>query len=142
MSLNGPTPKNRPCGPCSTKELSEAVRGFVPVGLASLSDRLGNIVVQLPVTVLVAKFGGLRESGDLRLTVAWHPKATARPLRASCTMNYDDAIPAFSSLSVAETETLLPMNDGPGLHRAMLWDDEHRVLRQLRGQATGEARRA
>jgi hypothetical protein len=57
-------------------------------------------------------------------------------------MNYDDAIPAFSSLSVAETETLLPMNDGPGLHRATLWDDEHRVLRQLRGQATGEARRA
>jgi hypothetical protein len=54
------------------------VRGLVPVGLASLSDRLGNIVVRLPVTVLVAKFGGLRESGDLR------SHGTRRRLRARC----------------------------------------------------------
>jgi hypothetical protein len=114
--------------PPRLQELSEAIRQFVPIGLASLSDRLGNIVVQLPVAVLMSKFAELRASGDFTLTVSWHPKASPRPLRASCIMNYDDAIPAFNSATVQATETVLPMHDGPGLHRGTLWDDENRVL--------------
>lgn len=114
--------------PPRLQELSEQVRAFVPVGLASLSDRLGNITVQLPVTVFISKFAELKASGDFTLTLAWHQRATPRPLRAFCTMAYDDAIPAFSSVSVQGTETLLPMLDGQGLHRGALWDDEHRVL--------------
>jgi hypothetical protein len=114
--------------PPRLQELSEAVRAFVPIGLASLSDRLGNIVVQLPVTVLIAKFGELRASGDFTISTAWHPRAAPRLLRASCAMEYDDAIPAFSSVSVQGAETLLPMHDGQGLHRGVLWDDENRIL--------------
>ncbi len=120
--------------PPRLQELSEAVRGSVPIGLASLSDRLGNIAVQLPVTVLISKFAELKASGDFTLTLAWHQRATPRPLRASCTMAYDDAIPAFSSVGVQETETLLPMHDGQGLHRGALWDDEHRVLLAATGE--------
>jgi len=114
--------------PPRLQALSEAIREFVPVGLASLSDRLGNIVVQLPVTVLMSKFTELRASGDFTLTIAWHPKASPRPLRASCIMDYDDAIPAFSSVTVQGSETLLPMHDGQGLHHGALWDDENRIL--------------
>ena len=114
--------------PPRLQELSEAVRAFVPLSLASLSDRLGNIVLQLPVTVLIAKFGELRVSGDFTLSISWHPKATARPLPATCAMEYDEAIPAFNSVSVEGPETLLPMHDGQGLHRCILWDDENHVL--------------
>ncbi|MDE2284693.1 MAG: hypothetical protein KGK33_08785 [Hyphomicrobiales bacterium] len=114
--------------PPRLQELSEAVRAFVPIGLASLSDRLGNMVVQFPVTVLIAKFAQLKASGDFALTIAWHPKAAPRTLRASCRMNYDDAVPAFIAVNVEGTETLLPMHDGNGLHRGVLWDDANRVL--------------
>jgi hypothetical protein len=114
--------------PPRLQELSEAVRAFVPLGLASLSDRLGNIIVQLPITVLIAKFAELRASADFTLSTAWHPRATSRPLRASCAMEYDKAIPAFNSVSVEGPETLLPMHDGQGLHRGILWDDENRIL--------------
>jgi hypothetical protein len=114
--------------PPRLQELSEAVRAFVPIGLASLSDRLGNVVLQLPITVLIAKFAELRASGDFTLSTAWHPRATARPLRASCAMEYDKAIPAFNSVIVQGAETLLPMHDGQGLHRGVLWDDENRIL--------------
>jgi len=114
--------------PPRLQELSEAVRAFVPIGLASLSDRLGNVILQLPVTVLIAKFAELRVSGDFTLSTAWHPSATARPLRASCAMDYDNAIPAFNSVSVQGAETLLPMRDGQGMHRGVLWDDENRIL--------------
>jgi hypothetical protein len=114
--------------PPRLQELSEAVRALVPIGLASLSDRLGNIVVQLPITILIAKFAELRASADFTLSTAWHPRATPRPLRASCAMEYDKAIPAFNSVSVEGPETLLPMHDGQGLHRGILWDDENRIL--------------
>jgi hypothetical protein len=114
--------------PPRLQELSEAVRAFVPISLASLSDRLGSIIVQLPITVLIAKFAELRVSGDFTLSTAWHPRATPRPLRASCAMEYDKAIPAFNSVSVEGPETSLPMHDGQGLHRGVLWDDENSIL--------------
>ena len=120
--------------PPRLQELSEAVRTFVPIGLASLSDRLGNIIVQLPITVLIAKFAELRASGDFTLSTAWHPKATPRPLRASCAMEYDKVIPAFNSVSVEGPETLLPMHDGQGLHRGVLWDDENSIMLAATGE--------
>lgn len=122
--------------PPRLQDLSEAVRAFVPIGLASLSDRLGNIIVQLPITVLIAKFAELRASGNFTLSTAWHPRTTARPLRASCAMDYDKAIPAFNSAIVKGPETLLPMNDGQGLHRGVLWDDENRILLSATGDMT------
>jgi hypothetical protein len=50
--------------PPALRQLAEAIRPHVPIGLDGLSDRLGNIVVQLPVAVLTAKFGQMRVSGD------------------------------------------------------------------------------
>ena len=110
------------------QDLSETVQAHVPIRLASLSDRLGNIVLQLPVNVLMTKFGEMRDSADSAITTAWHPKATARPIRAVVETDYDDAITGFNSQPVAAPETLLPMQDGPGLRRHALWDDENRVL--------------
>jgi hypothetical protein len=110
------------------QELSEAVRVYAPIGLGSLSDRLGNLVVQLPITVLMSKFGEMRESGDITVAVAWHLQAEPRPLRATCELDFDDAISGFNSRPVHEALTLLPMQDGQGLHRGVLWDDENRVL--------------
>ena len=110
------------------QELSQAVRAFAPLGLASLSDRLGNIVVQLPVTVLIAKFGQRSASGDMLVTIGWHPKAEPRPLRASCELKYDGAISAYMSASAVAPQTPLPMSDARGLHRGAVWDDGHRIL--------------
>ena len=61
-------------------ELSQKVHAFVPMDIDGLSDRLGNIVFQLPVTVIST---GVRGSpiGDQSIRIAWHEKATPRPLR-------------------------------------------------------------
>lgn len=114
--------------PPRLQELSEAVREYVPIGLASLSDRLGNIAVQLPITILMAKFGEMRVSGDFTVNIAWHSKATPRVLRAICEMEYEGAISGFNSRPIQGPETLLPMQDAQGLHRAVVWDDDNRVL--------------
>jgi hypothetical protein len=114
--------------PARLKELSDEIHTYVPIGLASLSDRLGNIVVQLPVTVLIAKFGEMRVSGDFTVTIAWHLKATPRPLRSICEMEYDRAISGFNSRPILGRETLLPMQDGQGMHRGVVWDDENHIV--------------
>jgi hypothetical protein len=110
------------------QKLSEAIRPFVPIGLDGLSDRLGNIVVQLPVTVLIAKFGQIRTSSDFTVTIGWHPRAIERQLRATCEKQHDHVISEFMSASIGQPDTLLPMHGGQGLHRAMVWDDQNRVL--------------
>jgi hypothetical protein len=96
------------------QELSEAIQAHVPIGLASLSDRFGNIIVQFPVTVLMAKFGEMRESGASITEVAWHPKSMPRALRVTCEADYDGSTTAFNSRPFEEPNTLLPMVDGEG----------------------------
>lgn len=115
--------------PLKLQTLSELVNRFVPIGIDGLSDRLGNIVVQLPIAVLIAKFGQMRETQDFTVTIAWHPKATPRPLRATCEKQFDHAISEFiSAPTTTEPETLLPVRGGEGLHKAVVWDDQNRVL--------------
>lgn len=110
------------------QELSEAVRAYVPIGLGSLSDRLGNIAVQLPITILIANFGEMRVSGDFTVTIAWHLKATPRALRATCEMEYDATISGYRSANIRARETLLPIQHGQGMHRGVVWDDENNIL--------------
>jgi hypothetical protein len=114
--------------PPTLQELSDAIRPYVPIGLAGISDRLGNIVVQLPVTVLIAKFGQMQTSGDFRVTIGWHPNAILRPLRATCEKEYDHTISDFMSANAQTPETLLPMQGGQGMHHGVVWDDQNRVL--------------
>ncbi len=114
--------------PRRLQELSDAVRKCVPIGLAGLSDRLGNIVVQLPVTALIAKFKRLPGSGYFAVELAWHRKATPRPLRATCAVEFDSAISGYVSCTVQAPETPLPMLPGQGLHRGIIWDDQHQIV--------------
>src|SRR5208282_2074142 len=76
----------------------------------------------------IARFAQVQGSGDFTLSTTWNPQAPPRPLRASCAMPFDDVISAFRSVPAEQTETLLPMYDGQGLHRGILWDDAHGVL--------------
>jgi hypothetical protein len=77
------------------QELSEAIQRRVPIKLASLSDRLGNVVIQLPVTLIIGRFGRNRLTGASIITLRWHPKATPRPLPI-----YQDASDAKHGIKV------------------------------------------
>ena len=59
--------------PPALQELSEHLQKVTPIRLASLSDRLGNIAFQIPVTTLTATFAHQRLSGDVVVSLGWHP---------------------------------------------------------------------
>jgi len=107
--------------------LSDAIHDHVPIRLASLSDRLGNIIVQLPVTVLMTRFSGQRD-GSLVTETGWHPQARPRPLRASVELEFDNIITGYQSSPVDSERTILSTPPGPGSHRGILWDDANGLV--------------
>lgn len=113
-------------------ELSKRVRSVVPMDIDGLSDRLGNIAIQLPVTVIST---GVRGSpvGDQSIRVAWNAKATPRPLRVSCEIYSDSTIDAFDSKTVGvppvkPEESTFKLRSPGGGARTYLWDDSNQVL--------------
>ena len=120
--------------PTILQEFSQPIQPCAPIGLDGLSDRLGNVVVQLPVTVFMTEFGQAQPTGDFTVTIAWHSKATARPLRATCEKQHDHTISEFMSGDVQAPATSLPMHGGEGLHRGTVWDDQNRVLLAASGE--------
>ncbi len=114
--------------PQRLQHLSEAIREWVPLGLASLSDRLGNIAVQVPVNAVMTSFG-LRQNGrDFVLELAWHPNVAPRPLRAMLALEFDGVITGYASplIEGAETTLRLPVHRGP--HRGVVWDEKNQIV--------------
>lgn len=113
--------------PRCLQQLSEQVEEHIPIRLAAMSDRIGNLAVQLPVTVLRAKFQMLPD-GNCQVEHAWHPKAAPRPLIAVCELEHDDIITGFASARLQDRVTPLPMRAGRGLHRGFVWDEQSSTL--------------
>ncbi|TAN05725.1 MAG: hypothetical protein EPN45_09315 [Rhizobiaceae bacterium] len=110
--------------PVTLQELSAAIAERVPISIASLSDRLGNLIFQIPASIIVTRFGRDRVSGDATVNLAWHPKAIPRALRATCGMEFDNVVVGYASAEIrGGTSMVLPMADGPGMLRGTIWDD-------------------
>lgn len=114
--------------------LSDEVSKLVPLHFSSLSDRLGNVVYQLPVTSLMASFSGSREGG-FKVDVAWHEDAKVRPLHATVNVEFDDVVTGHMMCEVSEGVTDLPTPTRPGQYRAYLWDSESKLLLAATGEA-------
>ncbi len=114
--------------PIRLQTLSSKIGEYLPLGLAALSDRLGNIVIQLPVTALIAEFRRSSQPGYFHVEVAWHPRATPRALRANCEIVFDGLMSAYTSVEMTGIGADLHMRHTLNSHRGLLWDDTNNVL--------------
>lgn len=55
--------------PQSLQELSEELKAALPINLAKISDRLGNIIIQLPVTAVASSFSGPADRSEFNVDV-------------------------------------------------------------------------
>lgn len=110
------------------KDLSELLLPFVPVDLAAVSDRLGNILVQVPVTALIVSCEPDRDNSGYHIQVAWRPGAVQRPLRATMLAEYDGTVTGFATALVENEPVKLPRSGDPGEPKVFLLDDEYNVL--------------
>lgn len=112
------------------QKLSEGIQRYIPIKIASVSDRLGNLIVQLPVSIAITDVRHTKKSHDLILKIAWHPKASpeGKNLIFSCVRLEDRTCHDFYSCRVETNEVTIPMMHARGTHRYYLWDDDTKIL--------------
>ena len=109
--------------------LSEGIAEHLPIQLASISDKLGSLVLQIPVTCLVSDY---RETDDphggVICDVNWHPDVTPRPLIITAERSHDGMLSHSSTQLVADGQAFLPAQGGPGGVKSVICDQEHNVV--------------
>ncbi len=110
------------------KDLAEQLLSFVPIDLAAISDRLGNILIQVPVTVLIASCKPARNNSGYDLKVAWRPGEAQRPLRATMMAEYDGTVAAFGTVLVENESVKVSLSGDSGEPQLFLLDEDHNVL--------------
>ncbi len=112
------------------QQLSEEIQKFIPIKLASLSDRLGNLIIQLPVSIVMTDLHHSKKGNALTLKVAWHPKASSegKNLVFNCIRLDDKTCQDFYSCRIDANDVTIPMMHERGVHRYYLWDDDRKIL--------------
>ncbi|WP_353171942.1 VPA1262 family N-terminal domain-containing protein [Acinetobacter rudis] len=112
------------------QQLSEEIQKLIPIKLASLSDRLGNLIIQLPVSIAITNLHHTKQGNALTLKIAWHPKASSegKNLVFNCIRLDDKTCQDFYSCRVETNEVTIPMMHERGVHRYYLWDDDRKTL--------------
>lgn len=109
------------------QEISQKISRYIPINISSLSERLGNVIFQFPVTILMSECY-CTETNDILLNVSWHPKASKRKLCASLESVYDNAVSKYYSVDVVDGVNNICENDFSGSFRFRLWDKENNLL--------------
>lgn len=58
--------------PTYLQVLSEEINKYIPLKIAFVSDRLGNLILQLPVTIIPSVLNHTKRNNYLKLELAWH----------------------------------------------------------------------
>ncbi len=110
------------------QSLSAEIAECMPMSLAGMVDYLGDVLIQIPVTGMVAKVTAPRSGGPISVTVEWHPSISPRNLIATARM-YSDAALTGAGVSAAFTHsTTLAVDSHVDPVEAAIWDEETGVL--------------
>jgi hypothetical protein len=109
------------------KQLAEDIMPFVKMSIDGLSDRLGNVLIQLPVTVVTTKVSS-SPNGDFLVQPIWHNGTPARQLRVSCEKYEDTTVEGYGSEDVTGSRANFPLHSPGGGARYVLWDDQHQLV--------------
>ncbi len=108
-------------------DLVNMIKEAVPIGLDALSDRIGNVVIQLPVTVAV-EWLGRDDEGQFPMGSIWRDEAGARNLRISWETYNDGAMEGFTSTSLDGEPARFPESTLRSGARFVIWDDKNQVV--------------
>lgn len=114
--------------PSLLQTLSEKVQKSFPIKIASISDRLGNIVLQIPVNLFRYNLRHSRLSSELSLELLWNPKASRRPLSMVIEENYDSTVTDLQLFKINSDKVTVKLNTDKGPYRVRIFDDANNLL--------------
>lgn len=114
--------------PSRLQALSEEISCDLSLRFAGVSDRLGNIVIQIPVTAIRTKVSFPHDDTGFQVEVAWHPAIAPRPLTVSLATTEDGLITGYATCFLTQGITTFPVRSWRDSHHATIWDNTHGVL--------------
>ncbi|ELB2181732.1 TPA: hypothetical protein JG821_004818 [Vibrio parahaemolyticus] len=108
------------------QELADGLLKYLPIDISSLSDRLGNVIFQIPVKAIQTRTTLLSNRKSIECKIAWHPNIQPRDLMVCGYQEDDDFnkddfhIVHYSKTSESVT---IPFNH-KGAYRLTIWDAE------------------
>ncbi|WP_431266842.1 VPA1262 family N-terminal domain-containing protein [Dankookia sp. P2] len=108
--------------------LSDAISAGVPIAFAGLADLLGDVLIQLPVTVLVPSVTAPRGAEHSDVAVTWRNGSTPRTLATAARTRWDELV---TGAAVSERFThgaRLPVDSHRQPLEMEIWDAEVGIL--------------
>lgn len=109
------------------KQLAEDIMTTEIIGIDGLSDRLGNVLIQLPVTVVTTKVSS-SSNGDFLVQPFWNHGTPPRQLRVSCEKYEDTTVEGYGSEDITGSQATFQIYSPGGGARYVLWDDQHQLV--------------
>lgn len=118
--------------PQALQRLSDRINEVLPISISSVSDRIGNFLLQIPSTVLMARFGleKQNETYSLNCSIAWHEYAHKRDLIINCHLSENDNVCEgyyTKILKSDESNLSLPIANKRA-HIGTIWDPENNFI--------------
>jgi hypothetical protein len=115
--------------PILLQSLSDGITEHLPIQLASLSDKLGNLILQVPVTCLVSDYHGTGHAdGNVVCEVKWHPDVEPRRLVITAERWHDGLLSHFYTEIGVGNQATLQAQEGPAGLKAVIRDTENDVV--------------
>jgi hypothetical protein len=109
------------------EELSAWLITMLPLNLARVPDRIGDVLFQVPANALIAEFR--RPPGKpLELCLAWNPVVSARTILAEYRIEHDGIISCFSRFNVTEGAWAIDIPQASGDLQFSVWDMDNKLL--------------
>lgn len=108
--------------------LSDAVSAAVPVAFAGLADLLGDVLIQIPVTILVPSVTAPRGAEHSDVAVTWRRGSTPRPLAIAARTRWNDLLTGAAVSGRFQESVRLPIDNHRQPLETEIWDAEAGML--------------
>ncbi|WP_156381541.1 VPA1262 family N-terminal domain-containing protein [Aurantimonas sp. Leaf443] len=105
------------------QRLSDAVSVGVPITFAGLADLLGDVLIQLPVTILVPSVTAPRGAVHSDVAVAWRSGAARRPLATAARTRWDELLTGAAVSERFTDSVRLPVDNHRQPLETEIWDE-------------------
>lgn len=103
------------------------VKKFAKIDLSLIPDRLGNIIIQLPVNSIATNFSGSQDD-TIGVTIAWHPDVAPRRISGSIQLVFDEAIVAYGQQELVEGNNSIVADTSNRPFRGVVWDLDKSII--------------
>jgi len=113
------------------KNLSESIYKVIPISIAKLSDRLGNIILQFPLNIVSVDSKLLKQEPEgIQFEIVWHPEVINNPpqCRIISSTEFDSTFLGFGHSKV-EKEICNVVSGNTATHvKHFLYDEVNQLL--------------